>query len=957
MTKLPPAGPNNIPCDFCSSGKLKPIKTCLQHTPSLCETHTQLHYKDKVYRSHQLLEPISDLKARLCLKHHKLQKQNCRAEGSFLGHTRLQEGRRNHEAVPLQGERATKAVENEQVQVNMENQIIMMASDGHRHKERVIYLMRVVKNARDEVNQTFAEIIKELKIMQVKVLEFLDKEEKAALVQMGNSIQQNQVKLADLWKQSLWMTGLLENTSDQQFVQEFPKLKQLGACPERVVSLKCEESSSFIGVKQMLSDLKAQLAVVALHFVNKILKTDYCNLNFDPNTTSEELLLFKETHSVLNIGIMLESSSMPCQGFNHWPQVLCTQSLCGGCHYWEVEVSDSWLCLGATYSYAHRTGKNYIYLIGRNSTSWCLEWDSLKFSVWHNNIQTVVKGSYYQTVGIFLDYAAGSLTFYGVTNTMNLIYHFLTTFTEPLYPAAMAAPQEEQRGGRRRGGSGVAPHGGARVNRSAWQKVKADMSGGGAVHGTSKAQDRGWAWMVLLATVLVQGLTLGFPSCVGVFFTDLQHEFQATNSETSWFPSIMTALLHAGGPLCSVLVERFGCRLTVMLGGLLSGVGMVTSSFSKSISQLYITAGFITGLGSCFSFQAGVTVLGYYFVRRRALANAVASTGVSIGLTLWPLISQYLLDEMGWRNTFLIFGGVQLNCCVCGAIMRPVQHKSPSPRQVPEETTEGAQLSNGAGPHPAEPPQQGRFATCCRILQKYLAFDVFYKNKGYQIYTIGVTWMVMGFVLPLIYLVPYATQNGVEERKAALLISIIGFINIFMRPMAGLLSGLNIFAGRRIYLFSLAVLLNGLSNLICVISADFTVLVLYCLIYSVSMSGIGALVFQVLMDVVEMDRFSSALGLFTILESITILIGPPLIGLLVDLTGQFSYVFYASSFFMVSAALFMGLSFCALEKKNKLKEAPKVTGDSPSKYQYTEVPSKPEAEGQAPPAVMYITSI
>lgn len=32
-----------------------------------------------------------------------------------------------------------------------------------------------------------------------------------------------------------------------------------------------------------------------------------------------------------------------------------------------------------------------------------------------------------------------------------------------------------------------------------------------------------------------------------------------------------------------------------MLGGLLSGVGMVASAFSRSISQLYITAGFITG--------------------------------------------------------------------------------------------------------------------------------------------------------------------------------------------------------------------------------------------------------------------------------------------------------------------------------------------------------------------------
>ncbi|XP_053231815.1 monocarboxylate transporter 6 [Podarcis raffonei] len=477
----------------------------------------------------------------------------------------------------------------------------------------------------------------------------------------------------------------------------------------------------------------------------------------------------------------------------------------------------------------------------------------------------------------------------------------------------------------------------------------------------SKDQDRGWAWVVLVATVIVQGLTLGFPSCTGVFFKDLQRDFQASNSQTSWFPSIMTAVLHAGGPLCSILVERFGCRTTVMLGGLLSGVGMVASAFSKSISHLYITAGFITGLGSCFSFQAGVTVLGYYFIRRRALANALASTGVSIGLTLWPLFSQYMLDEMGWRNTFLIFGGVLLNCCVCGAVMRPVvpdQLPAPLLKPYPEQPPEGAYLSNGNTVHPEKELPRPRCAACIQTLQKYLAFDVFCKNKGYQIYTIGVSWMVMGFVLPLIYLVPYAIFNGVPERKAALLISIIGFINIFMRPMAGLLSGLNVFTGRRIYLFSLAVLLNGLSNLICAISADYTVLVFYCLVYSVSMSVIGALLFQVLMDVVEMDRFSSALGLFTILESVTILIGPPLAGLLVDITGHYSYVFYASTFFMVTSALFMGLSFCTMKAKNKLKETHKLLSpEVPSRGKYMEVPTEQRPNRNDPPAVIYITSI
>lgn len=56
-----------------------------------------------------------------------------------------------------------------------------------------------------------------------------------------------------------------------------------------------------------------------------------------------------------------------------------------------------------------------------------------------------------------------------------------------------------------------------------------------------------WAWLVLLASVVAQGLTLGFPTCIGIFFTELQREFQASNSETSWFPSILMAMLHAGG--------------------------------------------------------------------------------------------------------------------------------------------------------------------------------------------------------------------------------------------------------------------------------------------------------------------------------------------------------------------------------------------------------------------------
>lgn len=419
-----------------------------------------------------------------------------------------------------------------------------------------------------------------------------------------------------------------------------------------------------------------------------------------------------------------------------------------------------------------------------------------------------------------------------------------------------------------------------------------------------------WAWAVLLASVVAQGLTLGFPACIGIFFTELQREFRASNSETSWFPSILTAMLHAGGPLCSILVGRFGCRATAMLGGVLASLGMVASSFCRSLGQLYLAAGFFTGLGLCFSFQSTITVLGFYFTRRRALANAVASVGVSLGITLWPLLARHLLEALGWRGTFLVFGGVFLHCCVCGAILRPVAPgAAPAAREGPSV--------------PAKAPAPGCAAACGRAALRHLAFDILWHNAGYRVFTLGVTWMILGFPLPQVFLVPYAVRHGVDEHKAALLISIIGFSNIFLRPMAGLVAGRRNVAGFRKYLFSLAVLLNGLTNLVCTVSADYRVLVGYCLVYSVSMSVVGALFFQVLMDVVPMDRFSRALGLCTILESISILIAPPMAGFVLDSTdSDFSYVFYMSSFFIVSSALFMGGGFCALQRKERRQGGP-----------------------------------
>ncbi|XP_041672224.1 monocarboxylate transporter 6 [Cheilinus undulatus] len=495
-------------------------------------------------------------------------------------------------------------------------------------------------------------------------------------------------------------------------------------------------------------------------------------------------------------------------------------------------------------------------------------------------------------------------------------------------------------------------HGGARGH---------PMAGPGVV----TAPDGGWGWVVLVATILVLALTLAFPSCVGIFYTDLQNEFHASNSETSWVPSIMTSVLHAGGPFCSVLVERLGCRATVMLGGVLSGLGMAASSFTQSIGQLYVTAGVITGLGFCFSFQPAVTILGHYFVRRRAFANAMSSTGTALGLCTLPFLGNYLHEELGWRGSFLVLGAVLLNCCVCGAVMRPLQ---PPVRR-------GQPLMNHGPPPPEEEPVKKKTGWARTIwnyvvasLSKHMAFDQFCKNSRYRMLVIGITWMMLGFVVPLIYLVPYATANNMEQGRAALLLSILGIVNIVVRPPFGIIFNMPWFKGRHVYVFASALLVNGLSNSIPCIAPSFTVLLVYVVIYGLSMSVVGSLMFTVLMDIVEMSRFPSALGLLAIMESITLLIGPPLAGVLIDRTGHYFYVFFSCSTVVASAAMLLMVSFCWLENRDKksakqdqpsaLPEPARLTAvDVAPDCQYRSVPTEGDKDKASANGAEFITSV
>ncbi|XP_071620312.1 monocarboxylate transporter 4 isoform X2 [Heliangelus exortis] len=174
-----------------------------------------------------------------------------------------------------------------------------------------------------------------------------------------------------------------------------------------------------------------------------------------------------------------------------------------------------------------------------------------------------------------------------------------------------------------------------------------------------KAPDGGWGWAVLFGCFIITGFSYAFPKAVSVFFKELIREFGIGYSDTAWISSILLAMLYGTGPLCSVCVNRFGCRPVMLVGGLFASMGMVTASFCTSIIQIYFTAGVITGLGLALNFQPSLIMLNRYFDKRRPLANGLSAAGSPVFLCALSPLGQILQHEYGWRGGFLILGALQ----------------------------------------------------------------------------------------------------------------------------------------------------------------------------------------------------------------------------------------------------------------------------------------------------------
>ncbi|KAE8628918.1 hypothetical protein XENTR_v10000284 [Xenopus tropicalis] len=428
-------GGSDICCTYCVCSSVAAAKSCLHCEASLCDTHLRVHSKSA---EHVLTEPTTSFMKWKCSLHKQMLEYYCWEDSSCVCvYCWMAEEHRGHSVGSLieASEKKKKALRNVLLKLSPDRK----ETDGE--AQRLHERRREVEEKAacwiDVITALFRDIKEQLEAVEKRVLNEIYREEEKLFLHLCTLIQQLEIKKDELSRKIGDIEGLC-NRQESDFsgaVMEGGHNKHKET--NHIQALDSGDVFMDLVSETLLKGLDGIFAVVN----ERLYGQEATDMLLDISTAGDQVLVSKDRKSAVCTLTDLGRPRTP-KRFVYIGQALSTKSFTSGRHYWDMKVSESedWR-VGVVYPSTKRKGK--LAVIGNSNKSWCLyRWTEytrpykVTYSVKHDgkdidlpHIRSCRK------IRISLDYEAGRLSFYSLSQPIRLLHTFTASFTEPLYAA------------------------------------------------------------------------------------------------------------------------------------------------------------------------------------------------------------------------------------------------------------------------------------------------------------------------------------------------------------------------------------------------------------------------------------------------------------------------------------------------------------------------------------------
>jgi len=174
-------------------------------------------------------------------------------------------------------------------------------------------------------------------------------------------------------------------------------------------------------------------------------------------------------------------------------------------------------------------------------------------------------------------------------------------------------------------------------------------------------------YVALALFVLISACARGVGETFAVFLLPVSHDLGWTRAEAASIYAVLMLCLGLFSPVAGRLFDRFGPAILFPVGMACLAAGPLMASQLTKLWQFYLCLSVVVGFGAA---SLGIAVqsalLSRWFAGSLTTAIAVVSGAAGIGVMTFSPLTQYLIDDLGWRDAY---GGVGLIAACIGLIV------------------------------------------------------------------------------------------------------------------------------------------------------------------------------------------------------------------------------------------------------------------------------------------------
>jgi MFS transporter, OFA family, oxalate/formate antiporter len=376
-----------------------------------------------------------------------------------------------------------------------------------------------------------------------------------------------------------------------------------------------------------------------------------------------------------------------------------------------------------------------------------------------------------------------------------------------------------------------------------------------------------YGWWIVCACFIIN-LYTGAVIFFGytAFFDPLVREFNWSYAQISFAMSLRGIEMSVLSPVAGFLVDRYGARTLALWGVIMIGVGFLLLSITHSLWMFY--AGIILisfGGGGC-TVVVLTRVIINWFKRHMGLALGIVTSGFGASGLLIPVIV-WLIDDFGWRAAVVIIG---IGMWVIGIPLVFII------RDSPEECGLSPDGRN------AEPPLLAK-TEATRGDAEEVGFRDALRQKSFLLLALSEGIRMMAVTAVITHIMPYLNLLQVPRATAGLIAAGTTVISIGGRFGFGLLA--DHFEKRHVLAISLGLMSIGIFAL-CYVDVGW-IMILFLVLFPTGFGGAVTVRGTVIREYFGREAFGRLTGLIMGAASVGGVIGPTLVGFLVDITGSY----------------------------------------------------------------------